>query len=273
MVQNPGARQTVWHRRPRAQRTSGLTAMWTWRLPDAAAPASVVQVSTDLALRDVYLSVPWTGVDERISETVRRLRVRGVRVWCLGAEPQWALRPADAVAWAGRALAGAPFHGVHLNVEPWTLAEWRTDRPRVVAGFVDLLQRVRAAIGPRPLEFDAATLLAKERHAGRNAFVAALAHADGVVIMAYRNRANGPDGMIAFSSDARAACQSAGRPYRLAVETQPAAVVGDPRLTFHGHGRAVLRCEVALVDERLRADPRYRGIALHDWRHWLALRA
>lgn len=252
--------------------TSGLAALWVWRLAGHSDADAMIRAAASADIAELAISVPWSGPDEVITHAVRAGRDAGLRVSCLGSDPRWVHRPADAVDWARRAVDSAPFDGLHLDVEPWQLREWDVDRVATIRGYIVMLATVRAAFTHARIVADVAPTLAHEEYDGRNALERALGSVDGVWIMAYRDRVRGPDGILEFSAAAREICARTSSPYLLGVETQPPSARVEPRHTFGDDGRAALAREVMLLHSDLTADSRFGGTAVHDWRHWAALR-
>lgn len=138
-------------------------------------------------------------------------------------------------------------------------------------GYLTMLERA-AARSDLPIESDVAPRLATDDHDGVSILDHVVHRVGAVTIMAYRDRAMGPNGILDCSDDARRVCGAHGKPYRLGVETQPAAQAGGLGHTFHEEGSAALQREAAVVADRLRDDRSFLGLAVHDWRHWRNLR-
>jgi hypothetical protein len=90
--------------------------------------------------------------------------------------------------------------------------------------------------------------------------------ASAVTILAYRDRAAA---ILDLSAAARQVAASAGRRYRIGVETRPSPW---PHTTFADDGRGALHRETASIATALRADPHFAGISVHDFTGWRALR-
>lgn len=250
---------------------------------------------------EAFVSVPWTGPDAQVRACVAALRRLGVRVAALGGDPGWADADADAVdaeavdaeavdaeagdaeagdagavetaagdadsgaaravAWARRATAEGLFDAVHLDVEPWTRADWPGREGALLGGLERTVRRVAAATG-LPVEVDLVPWLAAEHPRG---FAGIARGADAVTLMAYRDRAAD---VLAASAAARAALGRLGRPWRIAVDTLPSA---SPAETFADDGRAVLDAELVAIDAALRGADGWAGVAVHDAEHWRAL--
>lgn len=121
------------------------------------------------------------------------------------------------------------------------------------------------------MEVDVAPRLATDWVGTTRVLDPVLGLADHVTVMAYRDHAEGANGILELSEPARAACVKHAVGYRIGVETQPASKAGGPGNTFAEEGRAVLEREAAVVSSHLTADPLFHGVAVHDWSHWRSL--
>jgi hypothetical protein len=88
-----------------------------WRITEDV--GETVAFVTARKLREVYLAVPLSGVDDSIAALAVALRANGTAESCLGGDPTWTVDHDTALNWALRATADAMFDGVHLDVEPW----------------------------------------------------------------------------------------------------------------------------------------------------------
>ena len=200
---------------------------------------------------------------------------RGVRLAALGSATEWLDEPREALAWQRDALATGFFDGVHLDVEPWQHPAWDRDRPRVVAGYLrllDLLAALAAASG-RPLEVDVAWWGHEVATPdGVPLDLAVAQRVDATTAMVYRDTATGPGSITDLAHHVLATAASTGTPCRLAVETR--FVGEDPasrRQSFWGRDQRVLADALADVDAALRDHPSYAGAAVHDHQGWTDL--
>ena len=69
----------------------------------------------------------------------------------------------------------------------------------------------------------------------------------------------------------RLAGDLAGNKHVLDAALDSAEQAGGPRQTFAEEGRLVLDREAAVVSNHLTGNPRYLGVAVHDWHHWRGL--
>jgi len=246
------------------------SAMWLWCSTPAEAP-EVISFVAERQVRTVFLGIGWNGPEPHVIKLADRLRAAGVEVQCLGGDNCWLEQPERASQWLARALTAWGFNAVHLDVEPWTMPGWKKERVRLFEQYLNVLSVVREA--GLPLEVDVAPRLATDLAGTRRVLDAVLRVAERVTVLAYRDHAEGVDGILDLSRPARVTCFRHATAFRIGVETQPAAKAGGSRLTFAEEGRIALERETAVVSRRLGVgvDPFYLGVAVHDWRNWRSL--
>jgi len=168
--------------------------------------------------------------------------------------------------------AEARFHAIHLDIEPYTLKEWKADRIAVADQFVDaatawvtLVHReqpkveVGAAI---PFWFDGVER--KEGSLGD----ALIKTFDYVALMDYRDKAEGGDGIIEHARREVEAAARFGGKVIIGVETGE----GDlDKLTFAEEGRETMENELAKVLAAYRGVEGFEGVAIHHLDSYLRL--
>lgn len=247
----------------------GERAMWVWDRPSVS---SLVDFANASGVTELFVHVSSSPDLPWLSALRTRTRAAGIEVHALGSETWWIDSPAAAVAWQQQALATGLFDGVHLDVEPWLHADWDGDRTALVGRYLHLLEQVAAS--PAPVEVDISFWLHEvTTPEGGRLDEAVLARVDAVTVMSYRDFATGTDSITAVGATALAAAARAGKPARLAVETNYlGSTPVDQKQTFYGERRARMAAVLAQVDAALEGDPAYAGVAVHDRRGWLAMR-
>ena len=86
--------------------------------------------------------------------------------------------------------------------------------------------------------------------------------ADGIVVLAYRDVAAGPDGIIDHASTEVALAARANKPVILGVETAPA---GLDKITFAEEGVAAMEGQLAQVVSAYQSVSSFDGIAIHHY--------
>ncbi|GAT71138.1 amidase [Planomonospora sphaerica] len=247
----------------------GPRAMWLWQRGD---PAAVMSWATANAVKEIFVYVPpeITKTElNRLRQFRKRADAAGVRLSALGGEPGWTFDHAAALAWQRAAMGTGLFRTTHVDVEPYHLDEWSTDRPGTVAAFLGLLAALRDA-DPRPLEADVPFWYDTVPAGGSTLADEVLARVDAVTVMSYRDTATGPGSIIGVGEDMLLRGRRAGRPVRLAAETL--ALPDCPYCTFHEQGRQALNTALSAIDAAAVFYPAYAGMAVHDHASWSALR-
>jgi hypothetical protein len=252
---------------PEKRAAAPVRAMWVWTPRDAAAITSWA-ASQGVGELFAYVSpAPDARELASLRDLSNRAHAAGIRVSALGGEPGWATAPETVRAWRARVTASRLFDGVHLDIEPYLLSAWTTDRAKLVAAYLATLDAARAA-GPERLEVDVPFWYGTvARPDGSTLADAVLARVDAVTVMSYRDTA---DGIVTVGADMLVRGDRAGKPVRLAAETRPLADCGY--CTFAQEGRKALQQALGQVDSASVKHAAYRGVAVHDVDGWRALR-
>jgi hypothetical protein len=252
--------------------SAGSRAMWLWT---GQPPVDVVAWATGHGVSEIFASVPWnvpTSPDlGRLQELKQRTDAAGIRLTALGGDPGWALDHSSAVLWLCDVARTNLFAGVHLDVEPHVLPGWATDPAGTAAEFLDLLDLL-ARVGEvfdLPLEVDLPFWYGMITLPTGNLAAEVLERVAAVTAMTYRDTATGPNSLIDVGTDLLSRGAAAGKPIRLAAETQP--VPGCAHCTFFEEGHAALGTTLAAVDTAAQSWPTFAGIANHHYASWTAL--
>ncbi|MEN0129116.1 MAG: hypothetical protein AAGC49_06720 [Brevundimonas sp.] len=257
-----------------------FSAMWAWDNPvpasvDArgrgyapAEPDRLVAFARAHGLTHVMLAAPWAAdegpVGEWFTAALRALDDAGIAASALGGDPGWLGSPALAVQWS-RAARAAGATAVHLDLEPWALPAWGSDRTGSISRWLAVLDAVRADLAGAALGVDCPWWLAAEPG---TVFDDAVARADRVVVVAFADHAAGSDGILALASPAAHRCPV---PFTIGVETDTPEVAGGPQFTFYDEGAAVLEREAALVTTAFADLTGFEGVAVEHHRAWRTL--
>ena len=142
----------------------------------------------------------------------------------------------------------ARFVGVHLDVEPYLLDGWSTAREEIVAGYLRMLDVVRARTADAGLELDVAVpfwfdSVAVHRQVGDRVerlslTEEVLARVDSIAVMDYRTETGGSNGLLALGAGELAAAAEQGRDVWIGLETT--WLPDQTFVRFRGEARAGL---------------------------------
>ena len=266
--------------------TTPYASMWLWENPVHATTDArgrgYAEADVDVVagfarahgLSTVHVATPWASgegpVAAWLDEMSGALHGAGMTVSALGGDPSWLGDPSLAAQWTRDVAAARLVDHVQLSVEPWTRPLWQTDRPKAVAQWHAVMDAVRAELPEgMSLGIDAPAWLASTSSGPHLSLMdGVMSRADSVAIVAFRDVAEGPDGVLALSADARAEAAAAGVPYTIGLETDSPRVTGGPEYTFFDDGAAALEEQAHIIDDALGSDENYQGIAVERFRTW-----
>ena len=251
----------------RSGRPAAERAMWVW---DTSDPQAVVSLATARGIGQLYAAVPPHAESSPRLAELRQLvalaDAAGLRVDALGGDPGWVDNPAWVVSnWLQPALATGLFTGVHVDIEPYTTAAWTKNRKAVIKKYLTSLDTLRTAAAGTPVEADIPFWFDEIAANGSTLDREIMRRTDAVAVMAYRNRADGPDGTIALASAEVVAGEQLGRPVRIGQETNFLGT--DPtevKQTFDGMTLTQMDTQLALVQDAFAGSPAFAGLAIHD---------
>ena len=263
-------------------------AMWVW---DTKAATSSAQREKLLAfcrtqrVSALYLNVYQLSPPEQASyrSFLRAAHHQGTRVHALAGDPRWALARYHhlPLAWVEQVTAfnhgGHPderFDGIHTDIEPYLLTRAWTEHPaQLLGGLLDLHAKIAEITArSRPLQlgadapfwFDDDPDYAIEWH-GR---VLPPSHhllnvADYLTVLAYRNYADGTEGIIELSRREIEYAQQIGKQVVIGQETQPDLF--PAYITYGGTSAEYFWGELAKLVRAFHDRPSFWGVAVHHY--------
>jgi hypothetical protein len=283
-------------------------AMWVWRtrefLQTPGAFDELLGFSKGEGITDFFLQIV-TERDgsgnyrltspELLASFIKEAAEAGIRVHALDGAANFALegRHGSVLARVGAVLAYnesvaavSQYKGVRMDVEPYTLNEWRVggeSRMAVMHQFLSMNRKVVNLIRSRapllsygvdiPFWFDGLDEEGKPRFEiefeGKRADLSVhlIRMVDNIGIMAYRNRATGPNSIFSLSQGELNAADCEGTTgVFIGVETKLPDGTGIPESITFGHlSRADLDVALREVEAAAASHPSFRGMAIHHY--------
>ena len=235
--------------------------LWVWDRPGQ----QLIDFSLAEGIRTVYLHAgPGFDADPEYRSFVDQAHQAGLRVVAMAGDPQWAQQPADWEAWIDEVAAFGAFDGLLVDVEPYLLTGWSTkrDRNRLIRTYLRELDAMAATGLPTaaavPFWWDDPAY----RRGKRLLIEHVMDRVDAVVVMAYRDHADGPDGILDIAATEADLADATGTTLILGVQTAPDL----DKVTFFEEGRARLEVELAAVAAAWGDRPSFGGFAIHYFR-------
>lgn len=242
-------------------------AMWVWEGPSA----ELLSFSVERGIDRLYLnSPPGFSGNSAYDEFINDAHAAGIEVYALAGDPSWAKRSRPFLRWADEVVAHGGFDGLTPDVEPYALSDWKKKgrRSKLIKSYLSALDDVvdhadgLPVIPAVPFWWDEPTFAVK----GSLLIDEVLARVDGVAVLAYRDTAEGVNGILNLAGYEVALGSSLGKSVTIGVETQQ-----DPtyeHITFYEEGQAVMETELAEVASTWNGESGFWGIAIHHFRSY-----
>lgn len=239
---------------------AGERALWVWDAPSQ----EIIDFAAAEGITDIYLHAgPGFSTDPAYAQFVADAHAAGLNVHAMAGDPAWAKQSADWTSWVDEVVAHGGFDGVVFDVEPYLHPDWGTKKQnRLIRSFLSGLDSASGAAGSLPV-IAAVPFWFDEIKVKRNTLVEeVLGSTDGIVVMAYRDQANGSDGIVAHSAFEADLAASMGRTFIIGVETGPASL---DKVTFAEEGRTYMEEQLAIVTAAFSGTSGYGGLAIHHY--------
>lgn len=242
---------------------SSNRAMWVWEGP----VDGVVDFAFAHGVTDVYLSAPpGFSADARYGAFIDDAHTHGLRVWAVAGDATWAQDRAPWLGWTSEVVTYGQFDGIVADVEPYLLADWSNSRKRsrLISSYLKNLGAAAKMAGSTPMMaavpfwWDLSEYSSKNRLLIEHVFKAV----DGVVVMAYRDHAEGVDGIVDLAQAEVELASNMGKQVVVGIETGATSL---DKVTFQEEGEAFMEGELVKVEASFAGSTGYAGIAIHHY--------
>ncbi|GIO31242.1 MULTISPECIES: hypothetical protein [Paenibacillus] len=211
---------------------------------------------------------------------VKEASAAGIEVHAMGGHPVWALQESrpkmmklvNYVKDYNRAVNGDErFHGIHLDIEPYVLPEWKTDDKRVISEWTSNLDAFVTELkkdSHLQASMDLAVWLDKYKVPGDDVSLSKwmIQRMDHVSLMAFRNSAAGSNGIAGVSKEEIGFANELGKPILISVEMKENDE--GAHISFFEKGAEYMEGELAKLPELFSNSPSYTGNVVHAYDYW-----
>ncbi|MGW8822287.1 hypothetical protein ACWGNU_09195 [Paenibacillus lautus] len=255
-------------------------ATWFWDTPQIKDSADdILSFAGSQGVNVLYLQMNRDVRPEYYRSFIRQAGVQGIEVHVLGGAPNWALeserlRLETFIQWTAEYQASAApnerFTGIHVDIEPHVLAEWKTNQSSVVKQWqasvrylVDEAHKLNLPIGS-DMTFWLHTYQLPDQSMSISRWM--IKQFDQIVIMAYRDQA---DNIYNLAATELKEADELGKEALIAVETKSSNE--GAYITFFEEGTAYMEEQLSKVCTKAEKHPSFSGFAIHDYRYWKEL--
>ena len=237
---------------------TGDRAMWIWDAPDGA----IVDFAASRGVTDLYLHAPpGFSTDPGFAGFLAEAHAVDLTVHAMAGDPAWSKDRRAWTSWVEEVVAHGGFDGVVFDVEPYLHPDWGTGRQnRLIRTYLRGLRDAARTAGDLPVLAAVPFWFDEVIFRSDPLVERVLKRTDGIVVMAYRDRAEGVDGIIDLASTEADLAGAMGRDFVVGVETGPVSL---DKVTFAEEGEAAMEAELAVVESAFGTLRGYGGIAIH----------
>lgn len=267
-----------------ADKAQRSTWIWDSKLIETDGD-SILEFAANQKLTAIYLRYEKTYPAQDVYRNfIRRANEHGIKVEALAGQSDWIyedkhiyIKQWIAAVTQYNASVGAieRFQGFHFDIEPYTLGLWKTNQTWVLERWMATIRfiesEVKSTDRSMKLAFDIPFWINTLTVPGSSYSFSAwlLEKADSVVIMAYRNKALGSNGIIAVAKSIILEAATLKKQTVIAVDTLSSKEADYT--TFYKSNSSLMESELKQVKESLSPYPSYIGIAIHDYVRWIDL--
>ncbi|UOQ84291.1 hypothetical protein [Gracilibacillus salinarum] len=241
----------------------------------------LISFANDQGINLIYLHVSQKGFDkEKIQSFIKKAAEEDIKVYALGGDPYWALsknrdsleRFVSNVKDYNRHVSEEErFQGIHLDIEPYLLSEWKNDQDTVITQWLDnmnYLKQQAKSDANLNISGDFPFWIYKVKIPGEESNVGEwmISKLDSITIMAYRDSAEGKNGIKSISSPLIE--QAANHNKSVVIGVNMVKTDEGSHTTFYDTHPNEMNQELHQLENYFAGHPGFGGIAVHDYRSW-----
>ncbi|MDU5142154.1 MAG: hypothetical protein E6230_08220 [Paenibacillus dendritiformis] len=264
------------------ERVKPIVGTYIWRAELAIhQPDQIIAFARDKGVNLLYVRLDLEQPYDVYRPLVKKAHEAGIEMHAMGGHPGWALqenaprirRLIDYVKKYNRAAeADERFHGIHLDVEPYVIPDWSSRKDEVLRQWTaNMKMFVEETKRNSNLEtsIDLAvwldrTHLSDEPDLSVSEWM--IRTMDHVSLMAFRNTADGSNGIAAVVREEMRMADRHGKPLIVTVEMKRSPEGGH--ISFFDKGSAEMEKQLSLLPELLGEFTAYIGNAVHAYDYW-----
>lgn len=231
----------------------------------------------------VYLQVNRDIPMNTYQSFIQEASLNNIEVFALDGSPKWIedtnnrrhLFKKWVRKYQEKSIKSQEFAGIHLDVEPYLNETWKINQNLAIEKYQDIIidfQNLSKTLeisfeADIPFWFDGRTYSSKKYGNGRLSDWV-IRNTDSVTIMAYRNFAEGNNGIIKLVSDELEYAKKQNKRIVIGVETQKLSL---SYLSFYGLGSDFLNDVLGKVSDFYSSYESFSGFAIHKYTSWTKL--
>ncbi len=258
-----------------------VKATYVWQAELAVYHADdILSFAKDNGINLLYVRLDLNRPYADYRALVRGAAEAGIEVHALGGQPVWALtdyryrimKLVNYVKGYNREAAEEErFRGIHLDIEPYVMPEWQTNRETILEQWMGNIRNFEEEVKKDTdlktsmdlaFWFDGTT--APKTGMPFNKWM--ISQVDHVTVLAYRNYADGPGGIVDVVQDELKHASQLGKKIIVCVEMKQ-NFEGEHVSFFH-KGKSEMNRQLELAAKALEQSDSFGGFAVHAYDYW-----
>ncbi|MDQ0300161.1 hypothetical protein J2S78_002608 [Salibacterium salarium] len=259
-----------------------VKATWIWDIENLDENhEDAVSFASNQGVNLIYLHVDLKEFSKKDFQSfIKKASKKDIDVYALGGDPNWALTKNQKSLddfmsivknYNRQSSEEERFQGVHVDIEPYLLPDWKTDKEKVITQWMNNINHLTNQIkadtelnvsGDVPFWINQVKIPGKNRYVG-DWMISTL---DSLTIMAYRDRTDGENGIKGIVSPLVE--QAANRSKSVVIAVNVIKTEEGSHTTFYDNSIGYMKHELNLLDNHFSGHPGYGGVAVHDYHYW-----
>jgi hypothetical protein len=258
---------------------------WLWNtslISTLESRNSILQFAKEQSVGRIYLQVNPDVAKSAYRAFNKAAANAGIQIHALDGAPNWVLpdnrqRIASLVTWVKdynqSVVVKERFTGIQVDVEPYLLPEWQTDRDTTVMSWIETLTFFNNEVKKNSALTTSAALpfwLSQIAVPGNNSVMLnekLISSLDEVTLMSYRDQAAA---LVEITAVDITVGDRLGKKIVVGVETNLTSEAAY--ISFYEEGKAAMDLQLSAIDDSLKSHLSYAGIAVHDYIGWRNLK-
>ncbi|MEK5644219.1 hypothetical protein BK138_13055 [Paenibacillus rhizosphaerae] len=255
-------------------------ATWLWNTVLIKTEAKeMLKFSADHGVRTIYLQTNSDIPASYYKSFIKQAGALDIRVDALSGAPSWGLtseryKITSFLDWVKAYQNGAAedekFQGVHVDIEPHVLPQWKSDQTSVIRQWQENVQYLTDHVREMnlPVAADIPFWLCNYTTADGTSTLSRfmISQYDAVAIMSYRDTA---DGIYSTAKRELEEANYLGKPAFASVETKPSSE--GEFITFYEEGKAYMDSQLGKLQQLAQVNTSFAGVSVHDLDGWRSL--
>lgn len=256
-------------------------ATWIWQSEMIGTEKQqILDFSKQNEITLIYLRIDTTKPYDYYRSFILEATAQGIEVHAVAGHPAWALtknqmRMMNLVTWVKEYNQSAGqeerIRGIQLDIEPYLLPQWETDRKRVIGEWQDNIKEFTAE-AKKDADLEVSTAMPfwlddipapDQPEMPLSKWM--ISQFDTISIMAYRDTVTGPNGILSLVEQEMKEADELEKRVLVAVNLKK---LNDDHASFAEEGISEMNRQLELLPEHLGQHPSYGGTAIHDYRRW-----